>query len=509
MTTRRLFVAILFVALFVMTTREISDPDFWWHLSTGKYIVETQSIPHTDPFSFTKAGEPWVTHEWLSEVVMYALFLVGSYPLLILTFSAIITLSFAFVFARSQGKPYIATLALLLAALTTAPTWGVRPQMISLLLMSVFLWVLDKSHCHVERSETSLNQGNETLRAVHPEERRTQSDKLLWLLPPLMLLWVNLHSGYALGLAILVVYLFGAIVSRITHSESDSHPPKLTATLALVFVLCMVAVLFNPNGATMFIYPFETLTSRTMQAYIQEWFSPDFHLSEFQPFAWLILATMASIALSGKRASLTQTLLLIGTGYAALRSARNIPLFAVVAAPILAEHLWYIVEARFRSMQRTTAPITRSMAIVNWVLLAVIVLAGLLRVAMVASNQQAVERAKFPAAAVDFLQTHVRNERITGALYNSYGWGGYLIWRMYPQVRVFIDGRADVYGDQFIEDVYLKGYRGGDGWLEPLDRYDVHFVLVEPDAPLASPLASDAAWRKVYEDKQAVVWERK
>ncbi len=140
---------------------------------------------------------------------------------------------------------------------------------------------------------------------------------------------------------------------------------------------------------------------------------------------------------------------------------------------------------------------------VNWVLLVVIVLAGLLRVAMVVSNQQEVERTKFPAAAVDFLQA----QKITGALYNSYGWGGYLIWRLYPQTRVFIDGRADVYGDKFIEDVYLKAYRGGADWREPLDRYDVRVVLIEPDAPLASQLARDAEWRKVYDDKQAAIWE--
>lgn len=79
----------------------------------------------------------------------------------------------------------------------------------------------------------------------------------------------------------------------------------------------------------------------------------------------------------------------------------------------------------------------------------------------------------------------------------------------YPQARVFIDGRADVYGDKFIEDVYLKAYRGGADWREPLDRYDVRVVLIEPDAPLASQLATDAVWQKVYEDKQAVIFEKR
>ena len=489
LTTRRLFVAILFVALFVMTAREIADPDFWWHLSTGKYIVETRTVPRVDVFSGTVAGQPWVAHEWLSEVFIYALFVLGSFPALILAFSSIITLAFALVYARSDGKPYIAAFAVLLAALATAPTWGVRPQMISLLLTSAFLWVLE----------------------ADPKGFRKPFGSI-WILVPLTILWVNLHSGYALGLAIIAVYLIGEAAAQFANRNSRrlrftfyalrSSP---LATLATVFALCLLVVLLNPNGATMYVYPFETLTSRAMQAYIQEWFSPDFHLTEFQPFAWLLLATLASIGLTGKRMSLTQTLLLAGAGYTALRSARNIPIFAIIAAPILAEHLWYIVETRGRAtvlVGNTRTP--RRMAVLNWAILVIVLAAGIARVGMVFANQRATERAKFPTAAVAFLQA----ENVTGTIYNSYDWGGYLIWRLYPRARVFIDGRADVYGDAFIENVYLKAYRGGTDWRAPLDRYGVRVVLIEPTAPLAARLTQDAEWKRVYADQQAVVFEK-
>jgi len=527
LTTRRLFTAILFVALFVMTTREIADPDFWWHLRTGQYIVETRSIPHADIFSHTNAGRPWVTHEWLSEVFIYALFALGSFPALILVFAAIITAAFAFAYARSPGQPYAAAFALLLAALATAPTWGVRPQMLSLLLMSVFLYLLERSRgtcsCHAERSEASRDTHNETPFGVAQGRLRSaQSDRWLWLLIPLMILWVNLHSGYALGLALIVVYLVGESVEQFLTQHAirntqyatrfTSHSPLVT--LAFVFVACLLVVPLNPNGATMYIYPFETLASRAMQAYIQEWFSPDFHQIQFQPFAWLLLATLAAMGLSGRRVSLTQTLLLAGFGYAALRSARNIPIFALVAAPILAEHLWSIVVERgwVSTNLTNTCPggrcqgkrMVRGMVIVNWLVLLLIVAAAVARVGMVVANQPNVERAKFPAAAVDFLE----KQKLPGALYNAYGWGGYLIWRLYPETRVFIDGRADVYGDAFIEEVFLKAYRGGADWREPLERYQVRVVLIEPDAPLAERLAREAGWRRIYEDKQAVVFGR-
>jgi len=200
LTTRRLFTAILFLALFVMAAREIADPDFWWHLRTGQFIIETRTTPHADIFSFTNVGRPWVTHEWLSEVLMFALYALGSFPALILAFAAIIALTFAFVYARCAGGPYVAAFALLLAAITTAPTWGARPQMISLLLTGVFLYVLDRSR----------GEGGHKTRPY------------VWLLPPLMVLWVNLHSGYALGLVIIAVYLFGEIVNVIASGAKQS-----------------------------------------------------------------------------------------------------------------------------------------------------------------------------------------------------------------------------------------------------------------------------------------------
>jgi hypothetical protein len=469
----------------------------------------------------------WITHEWLAEVFIYAIFAFGSFPALIVTFAAIITLAFALVYMQMPGRPYIAAFALFLAALATAPTWGVRPQMLSMLLTSVFLFVL-RPHPMAQPLSGALRRTNDA-----PSPPLSRQGRELWLLVPLMILWVNLHSGYALGLALIAVYLFGegvdVIASEAKQSPSysdayaaSSHPSfrsgsllamtrSLTTrhsslvTLASVFAVCFIAVLFNPNGATMYAYPFETLTSPTMQAYIQEWFSPDFHFVEFQPFAILLLATLAAMALSGKRASLTQTILLAGFGYAALRSARNIPIFALIAAPVLAEHLWHIVESRgWATILSRQNRISRGMIAINWLLLALIVAAAMLRLGMVAANQNQVERARFPAAAVDFLQ----KEKLPGALYNASGWGGYLIWRLYPETRVFIDGRADVYGDAFIENVFLKAYRGGADWRTPLEQYNVRVVLVEPDAPMAARLAQEGEWRKVYEDKQAVIYAR-
>lgn len=487
MSTPRLFTTILFIALFAMTLREISDPDFWWHLRAGQYIVENATIPHRDPFAFTTQGKEWITHEWLSEVFIFGVHRVGGLALLSILFSGIITLAFGLTYARSEGKPYLAGFALLLGALATAPTWDVRPQMLSLLLMSVFLFLLDR-------------YGS------------THNAKLLIPIPPLMLLWVNLHSGYALGLVVISAYWFGALVEGIAYPwkqktaadiTREPSPPSLTRrmtrNLFIVLVLSALAVLVNPNGARMFLYPFETLTSPAMQRYIQEWFSPDFHQTEWLPFALLIVALVFTTLLARARVPLAHVLLVCLFALAGLRSVRNIPLFAVIAIPILSAQL-----AAWIPLRASKRPTPRSMRIINTMIVAFIALAALVRVGGVLANQANVERAKYPAAAVEWIQKN----RPAPNLYNSYGWGGYLIWKLYPDYLVYIDGRADVHGDVFIED-FLNIYRASPGWEDKLTEKNVRLVLIEPDAPLAKALAADSSWVQVFSDSQSVIYQKK
>jgi hypothetical protein len=487
MSTARLFVAILFIALFTMTVREISDPDFWWHLRAGQYMVENAMIPHTDPFTFTAKGKEWITHEWLAEVFLFGAYRLGGFALLSLVFSGIITLAFGLTYARSDGKPYLAGFALLLGALATAPTWDVRPQMLSLLLMSVFLFVLDR---YTEKQNT----------------------RLIWILPLLMLGWVNLHSGYALGLVVLAAYWFSAFVQGIAFvwrqktevNRTDAvlppaYTPRMTRNLLLVLILCVVAALFNPNGARMFLYPLETLTSPAMQKYIQEWFSPDFHETEWLPFALLIFGVLATSLIARARVPLAHILLLFVFGLAGLRSTRNIPLFALAAIPVLSAQLaaWIPLRASIR-------PTPRPMQILNAAIVALLVVVALWRVGSVLLNQSDIERAKFPAAAVEWIQKN----RPAPNLYNSYGWGGYLIWRLYPDYLPYIDGRADVHGDVFIEN-FLEVYRASPGWENELAQTNVQFILIEPDAPLAAALATNTQWARVFADSQSVLYQRK
>jgi hypothetical protein len=248
-----------------------------------------------------------------------------------------------------------------------------------------------------------------------------------------------------------------------------------------------------------------------MMQYIQEWKSPNFHEPMFQALALLFLVTFAALTLSGKRARPGELLMLLVTALATLRSSRNVPFFALLAIPLLAEHLWHWVTAQ-RWGQWFTKPEARetgkasALKVALNVLLLVIAPMTVVafRIGDSVRNQYKTESENYPAAAVNFML----KERPPQPIYNEYVWGGYLIWRLYPEYRVSMDGRADVYGDALIEE-FLAVHDGETKWRESLDKHGTRTVLVKPDAPLASLLRQDAGWERVFEDQGSAIFVRR
>jgi hypothetical protein len=242
-----------------------------------------------------------------------------------------------------------------------------------------------------------------------------------------------------------------------------------------------------------------------MAGLIQEWASPDFHKAMFVPFAILLFTLLATLAASPKRPRPSDLFLIVVTGLGAFRSARHIPIFALIAAPILASHLWQLLSLHGWDKRLTAPEAPGSLASLVVSLLLILAPASLAatRVRHFVVNQKAYDSRNYPVAAVEFL----RSQRLPGPIYNRYGWGGYLIKRLYPDYQVYIDGRADVYGDTLMTETF-NTYDGGAGWREPLERLGVKTVLIAPNAPLASLLRSDQNWVKVYEDNQAVIFTK-
>jgi len=476
---RQVLVIGLFIALFAMSAREISDPDFWWHLATGRYIVETRSIPRHDVFSYTATDHKWITHEWLTQVVMIALYNVGGLSALLLATCVLITGTFVLVYMQCEARPHLAVFVVLLGALASAVTWGARPQMLNMLMAAWFMYLL-----------TRYQAG----------DRRP-----LWLLPLSTVLWVNLHSGFFLGLALVALFIVGEWISLALGQVTERSLPArriwlLTASLAG----CIVASLLNPNTYKMLWYPFETLGSSAMQRYIQEWAPPDFRRMEYWPSIALLFAGAVSISFSTRRRNLTEVVLFYAMGFASLISARHIPLFAVVATPIVSRYAAQVRVGKLRwnlSSVRPSLNPSRAMVILNWTLVLFFFLAGALRVVDVCAKNRNVEARLYPVDALAYIDAHgLAKQR----MYNSYNWGGYLLWRGYP---VFIDGRADVYLDAFMDE-YVLAYQMRGDWRRPLDRYDVEYILIENGASFASLLEVSDEWVRVYRDDLAVVFVR-
>lgn len=472
-TFRRIFPLAFFLMVFAQAVRQSAyiDPDLWWHLQTGQDIVLSRAIPHVDIYSFTKAGSEWVTHEWLSEVFIYALYRGSGWGGLIFIFSGLITIALYITYRRCDGQPYVAGLAALLAAASSSPLYGIRPQMITFLFASIYIALLSRY------------------------ERDGQSRPLWWMVP-IMLLWVNFHAGYALGLALIGLYLISIALDR---KWQLLRPP------ALLLVACTALVPVNPNGFRLFSYPLETLTSPAMFAYIEEWASPNFHEVTFLPLALLLFLLLGALALTPKRVRAGELFLLFVTGFGALRSVRHIPIFALIAAPIFARHLWHLIQShgwdKSFTLREVPAPLAGLAFSLVFLLAAATV--GIVRVKHFVSNQPAYEAKNYPQEAVNFLKA----QQLPGPIYNRYVWGGYLIRKLYPKYPVYVDGRADVYGDAFIIET-MRTDGGHPRWREPLERLAIRTVLISPEAPLSSLLREDEKWNKVYEDGQAVIFTR-
>ncbi len=491
------FAAILLFGLLAMTARNATDPDLWWHLRTGQWIVETGHVPHSDPFSFARAGHAWVSHEWLSEVVFYELWKHGGAAALIVFSALVTTAGFMLLYSRCPpygGARHWAAAATVLGALASAPCWGVRPQMFTFTLASLLLWLLERG-----------------------TERGTEKDRprlLLWI-PPLFLLWLNLHAGFALGPALLLAYGVGLMMETASGNTPWQEARPVLVRVLLLLVVCLALVPLNPSGAQLYRYPFDTLRSSGMRSFISEWHSPNFHDWLYRPFllVWLLLLTALASARSRPKGRVIAPLLL--TSFAALDAVRHIPIFVLVAIPVIAAALPAAgKKLEPRGAQGSTgetlprAHLSRFRPSFNVAVVILIAVFALVKWVTLARNQDAREAEHFPQKAVEFLRAGGQSGRV----FAYYDWGGYAIWKLYPQYRVFVDGRADLYGNDLHGDDLLRQFKIAvelrTGWRDVLDRWQVETVLVPPSCALAQALLLEPNWHVAFSDSKAIILVR-
>jgi len=456
------FTIAIFLTMLVAAIQPVTDPDFWWHLTTGNWILGHHAVPHQDLYTFTVHDHRWITHEWLSEVLMSALYAIGRLPLVSLVFGAVTATGFLLVYRAIDRRVnfVIAGLTLALGVAAANPIWGPRIQMITFALSALtYLWV--KRFC----------------------EGRSRA---LYLLPAVMLLWVNLHAGFVLGYAILGIALFVEGARTLLRRPGAMPLPRLRAMAAILAASVAVAIV-NPNGWDIYLYPFQTGGSPEQQRLIVEWFSPNFQMSQIWAFEAMIFLLIGGLALARRIEPRQFLLLLVGLGLA-LHSVRNLSLFMLVAVPALADYAQQArerISLRFLRRVPKTTPVTFALNVVMIVFVLAIVAAASLPSLLQRVDGKLVAR-DFPIKAADFLVQHPP----PGHMLNVYGWGGYLIFRLDPQRTtqpVFIFGDAALDGDQLLRDYdHLQSL--GTDQAQLFERYQINWVIFHSNDPIITEL---------------------
>jgi hypothetical protein len=478
------YFCILLLALSLQN--RVTDADFWWHLRTGQWILEQKRIPLVDPYSFTMQGQPWIAHSWLADVGMYVLYqYVGPFVLPLLR-SLLHIAAFALLLKLVWDRwPRLggALILILVAFVSSARFWLTRPNSLSLAFAIglLYLWRQYKWH---------------------------DRDRL-WVFPPLMILWANLHSGYIFGFLLLGALFAGEALAGLGWSDPAPLDRKRWLRFGLYILLALPAVLVNPYGFHLLLYPFRYyvggITLHTN--FVGEWLSPDFHEPSNILFALLLLALIAAMAWRRKGIGPAETvalLLFVGLSLRSVRAAgMAIPLLAWSTAGVLGQGI-----SPRASHGRGAWPSPSKNTLWVWhggtLLVLLLLLAGIgYEYASWGATDGFLQEQAYPHQAVDAIETLPSNDR----LFNSYNWGGYLIWRLYPERLVFIDGRADLYGDELFSE-YLEVWKVDSTWSQILDRYQIGIVLCERQAPLATLLTESPSWDLVYDDEIASLFRR-
>lgn len=487
----RLYPLVVLILIWIMAVRVPLDTDMWWHLRAGEETVAQHAVYQVDTFSSTRSGSEWINHSWLSQVLMYAIFRAGNFTGLSVWVAACAVISMGLVYLQMKGHPLLRGAVLLLAAVTSSVVWSPRPQIMSLVFLSLVTWLV------------SRYRGKQNWRI------------LIWLLP-IFTVWGNLHGGYVIGLIYLGTVLVGDFLDRVIKAASGEQILSQSLWILAGFtILSGLAVLINPFGIEMWRIPFNTIGVETLQYLINEWASPNFHQAFQQPMLWMVLGLMAVFALSDRKPSGREILPVLAFSWAAFTARRNFGPFAIVAAPVLSAQLalvaddWYTaardrfgilkkIAEEAESSKRDFSPRARNL--INLLLVGALLFGAGLKTYQVnqGSLRKHYEEKMFPLEAVSW----VKESGISGNLFNEYNWGGYLIYRL-PESKVFADGRTDLFGDKVLGD-YLVIIQAEGGWEDLVRAYHQDYLLVKNDSCLAQS-AEQSGWEVLYEDDTAVI----
>jgi len=456
------FPAIALIA-FSLSPRLLNDADTYWHLATGAWILEHGGPPKVDPFSYTFQGKPWVAHEWLSEVIFAVAYRLGGLGAVTLTAMTAAAGAGAIVAARvSRRIGSIGTFAVFMMVFgMLAPSLLARPHMLVLPILAA--WTVELLNARSENRAPSL------------------------LLLPLMVVWANMHGSYVFGLFLLAPFALEALVAA-----EPAQRMRVVLTWGGVGLAALAAAAITPHGPAGLIFPFQLMSLKTI-GMITEWSPVNF--AKIGTFELVLLSTIFVCLWRGVRVPAIRLALLVFLLHMALVHARHAMVLGVVGALVLAEPL----AAAFPPAPGDTAPLGRRETRILIAIAAVLFLVvAAVRLVIPMSPH---DSANTPVKALAHVPAALRSRPV----FNEYGMGGLLI---FEGIRPFIDGRADMYGDAHMRR-FQEISRGDRAAFDAAVRqYGIAWTILNPKSGLTSLLDRTPGWRRLYADKNAVVFER-
>ncbi len=475
------FVSIFLVLVLGTGNRLLNDGDTGYHIRTGEEILKSWRVPAHDIFSTHIPPLKWTAHEWLSEVILAAVYKLSGLTGIVIFFALLLATThwlLYFILTLKSANLTLVALTTFLATATSSSHWLARPHVFSLLFTIVWYHILDR---------------------FQYENRHT-----LLYLPIMMIFWVNLHAGYFFGLVLMCLYFGGNLAYSFCSPPQESKGyQKKAKTLFAYLILTVTACVINPLGFEILLFPLQLTSDRFLMDRVIEFLSPNFH--EALPFKYMLLVTIGAVALSRAPLNLIECGLLLLLSYMALYSARYMSLFAIIVAPLLLKsgdsvlgNLPAPVGRFFQTRNRNLAEIDKQVRGYVWPICATLLVIGL---GLGGSLQFTFDETRFPVAAVKFLN----RELITGNMFNNDEFGDYIIFSAWPKYQVFMDGRSDMYGEK-LGSAYLQVTNVQPGWKQVLAQNNISWVIFDTKSALTAALGDDQDWRPIYTDEVASIF---
>lgn len=479
---------VIIVGIFVfVNTHPIRPHDFWWHLAIGREMLSAGHIPLVDIYSYTMQGQSYASYQiyWLMEVILYLAYSIGEGALVVFIQSLLVTGTYGIVIwlGYYQSRSWrVAALVTLFAAVLGMNDWNVRPQVISFFLGALILL------------------------AIY-QYRRTHRTLWLGLLPIAMIVWVNSHGTFPIGLVLISAWWLQEVWSAY-REKSDRK--KLLNPITLMTLAGWLVCFINPQGWKIISYLLSMVDNLVVQNMVPEWSPPSFSsLGGISFFVGLVGIASVLIA-SPKRPTVFQLILFVLFSLLGIKTMRGAIWFGIVLSPILAEHVaailkHYLPERRIQQQYH-------GRTIINWIFVTVLFLVSVITLPWfkefipLPSVKAGIISSETPIEATEYLL----EEQLPTPLFHDMAFGSYLIWKAQPEYKVFVDPRIELF-DIDIWTEYLTISNAVGNYQANLDKYGVQTIMASRSGQgnLIDDLSKSSEWRVVYEDQVAVIFIRR